>query len=373
MNKFKKMYDEFYNFSKPYLESSSGKKVSKKDAESDLIALLASLPVLEERIGTINSEMSTECIIRAMQNTDFRMFTFWYMRSDAKVKSLYNKIKEDEEKQKFIEIFKNMLMSVKVIASINNMYCNMKKDTNEIVEDVKKILEIVSLLKGVSNEQHAYKVLMDNSSFITKTINKVLADSDYIIKVIALFNTDVVSDKIKLEEYKDIFSFSKDNVIFGIKCFSEVDVNGIDNINNKYIQFFKKILSNIIMFQASQVKVNQFIQVLSKLSSVIYSEIKTNETLHVIFREILDSLKGKVSIEDLKRRKVNNLQGLIGEISSNREMYKNIFIEEYAKHRNTLISAIQSIVDSYNIKYKEGDIDIEFIFDFIQDNYIVKL
>ncbi|AYP74125.1 hypothetical protein [Fowlpox virus] len=373
MDKFKRAYCEFYDFSKPYLERSSGLKVGKKDPESDLIALLASLPLLEEKIGSINNDMSSESIIHAMQNTDFRMFAFWYMKSDAKVKSLYNKITTDSEKKKFIEVFKNMLMSVKVIASINNMYCNMKKDTNEIVEDVKKIIEIVSLLKGVSNEQHAYKILMDNSSFITKTINKVLADSDYIIKIIALFNTDVVSDKIKLEEYKDIFSFSKENVIFGIKCFSDITVDGVENMNNKYIQFFKKILGNIMMFQASQVKVNQFIQVFSKLSNIIYSEIRTNETLHIVFKEIIESLKGKVSIEDLKRRKVNNLQGLIGEISSNREMYKNIFVEEYGKHRNTLISAIQAIVESYDVKYKEGDIYVEFIFDFIQDNYIVKL
>ncbi|ARF02787.1 SWPV1-216 [Shearwaterpox virus] len=373
MDKFKRAYNDFYEFSKPYLERSSGQKVGKKDPESDLLALLSSLPLLEEKIGALNNEMSIETVICAMQNTDFRMLSFWYMRSDAKVKSLYNKIATECEKQKFIEIFKNMLLSVKVIASINNMYCNMKKDTNEIVEDVKKILEIISLLKNVGTEQQAYKILMDNNSFITKTINKVLADSDYIIKIIALFNTDVVSDKIKLEEYKDVFSFSKENVIFGIRCFSNITVDGIEHMNNKYIHFFRKILSNIMMFQASEVKVNQFIQVFSKLSKIVYSEIKTNDTLHVLLKEVIESLKEKVSIEDLKQRKVNNLQGLIGEISSNREMYKTIFIEEYTKHRTTLILAIQCIVDSYNVKYQEGDIDVEFIFDFIQDNYILKL
>nr|6BR9_A Chain A, Protein A6 homolog [Fowlpox virus strain NVSL] len=250
---------------------------------------------------------------------------------------------------------------------------NMKKDTNEIVQDLKKILGIVSLIKSANNEHQAYKILMENNSFIIRTINKVLADSNYIIKIIALFNTDVVSDKIKLEEYKDVFSFSKENVIFGIKCFCDITIDGIDQINNKYVSFFKKVLPNIILFQTSCVKTTQFVNIFSKLSSIVYSEILTNERLHVLFSEIMASFKTKVSVEDLKKRKVNNIQGLISEISNNREMYKNIFVEEYEKHKTTLISIVQCITDNYNINYKENAVDIEFIFDFIQEHYISKL
>ncbi|AUD40277.1 hypothetical protein fgpv_183 [Flamingopox virus FGPVKD09] len=374
MEKFRNTFIEFYELSKKYLENITGQKVYEVNFDNDIDSFLTVFPILESKIGCdINCTMSDEAVILAMQQVEFKMFTFWYMRSAANVKSMLNKITDKETKERFIRIFKDMLVYAKVITSINNMYSNMKKDTNEIVQDLKKILEIVSLIKSVNNEQQAYKILMDNNSFIIRTINKVLADSNYIIKIIALFNTDVVSDKIKLEEYKDVFSFSKENVIFGIKCFCDITIDGIDQINNKYVNFFKKILPNIILFQTSCVKTTQFVNIFSKLSSIVYSEILTNERLHVLFSEIMTSFKTKVSIEDLKKRKVNNIQGLIGEISNNREMYKNIFVEEYEKHKTTLISIVQCITDHYNINYKENSVDIEFIFDFIQEHYISKL
>ncbi|QRY18977.1 ORF-107 [Teiidae poxvirus 1] len=373
MDKFKKLYDEFYEFSKSYLERSTNQLVGDKDPDSDLESLLTILPILERKIGCINSDLSCESVICAMQHTRYEMFMFWFLRSSANIKSLYNKILEGEEKEKFMALFKNLLLSVKTISAINNMYSNIKKDTNEIMCDFKTLLEIISKLKNSTNEQQAYKVLTENSSFITKTINKVLADNNYFIKIISLFNNDIVADKVKLEEYRDIFSFSKDNVIFGIRCFSNITIDGMGQVSNKYVQFFKRLLCNVIFFQASGVKTTQFVSVCSKLVSIIYSEIRINESVHVLFKEILISLKEKVSIEDIKRRGVNNFQGLIGEIANNREMYKNIFIEEYAKHKITIVAVLQNIMSDYVIRYNDDEIDVEFIFDFLQDNYISKL
>ncbi|ALA62499.1 hypothetical protein [Turkeypox virus] len=372
MDKFKKLYKEFYAISKIYLENSTKTIVGEEDIEADLESLLTILPMIEKKICIINAEMTQESTVHIMRYVNYKILSFWFLRSDAVVKSVYNKITECDEKEKFVTLFKDMLISIKTISSINNMYSNIKKDTNEIVQDFKKLLEIVSLIKNTTTEQQAYKILTDNSSFITKTVNKILADGNYIIKIIALF-TDIVSDKVKLEEYKDIFSFSKENIVYGIKCFNNITIDGIEQLNNKYTYFFKKLLCNIMIFQTNGIKSNQFVQIFAKLVNIIYKEIRSNEHLHILLNILLESIKRKVSVEDLKKRKVNNIQGLIGEISSNREMYKNIFVEEYACHKTNIILIVQAISQKYNIRYNDNDLDIEYIFNFLQDNYISKL
>ncbi|APG58316.1 protein A6 [BeAn 58058 virus] len=369
MEKLKQLYYSFYNTSKIYLERETSSKTLDANFESDVSIFMSLVPVLEKRICPISNDIDDENIILMMKYSNYKLFSFWFLKSGAVVKSVYNKLESDEEKEKFKNTFKEILLCVQTLININNMYNNLKQDTSDIVADTKKIIDIINHLKNTTCETSAYKILQDNNSFIVKTINKILSDENYLLKIIAVFNTDLVTDKDKLIEYREIFTISTESIINGIRCISDLEIPSIDIENNKYISFFKKILSTVIIFQNNDLNAQKFVYIVSKLYVLIHNQFKTNPIVGYLLTDVLDSIKSKISIDDIKDKGVHNLQTLIKLISENRNFYKSILVEEYTKREDMVIGILQSIANENNIEHNGKIINIKYLIDITRNRF----
>ncbi|RAV24289.1 hypothetical protein DQE84_16440, partial [Staphylococcus warneri] len=83
------------------------------------------------------------------------------------------------------------------------------------------------------------------------------------------------------------------------------------------------------MFQNNDLNSQKFIYIVAKLYSLINQQFKTNPNVGYLLTDVLDSIKTKISIDDIKQKGVNNLQSLIRFISDNKSSYKSILSEEY--------------------------------------------
>lgn len=370
MDKLRTLYYDFFNISKKYLEKETNVLTSDPNFESDVSILMNLVPVLEKKISsTISVSTKDEDIIVMMKYCNYKLFSFWFLKSDAVVKSVYNKLELENEKEKFKTIFKDMLINVQTLISINNMYINLKQDTAEIVSDSKKIIDIINQIKNTNCESSAYKLLQNNHSFIVKTINKILSDENYLLKIIAVFDSKLVTDKSKLTEYREIFTISTESIIHGIKCISDLEISTIDVDNNKYIMFFKKILGTVILFQNNDLNSQKFIYIVAKLYSLINQQFKTNPNVGYLLTDVLDSIKTKISIDDIKQKGVNNLQSLIRFISDNKSSYKSILSEEYIKREGEIIEILQNISNESKIEYCGEIIDIRKLIKITKDRF----
>ncbi|QEJ79245.1 virion core protein [Goatpox virus] len=370
MDKLRTLYYDFFNISKKYLEKETNSLTSNPNFESDVSILMNLVPVLEKKISsTISVSTKDEDIILMMKYCNYKLFSFWFLKSDAVVKSVYNKLELENEKEKFKTIFKDMLINVQTLISINNMYINLKQDTAEIVSDSKKIIDIINQIKNTNCESSAYKLLQNNHSFIVKTINKILSDENYLLKIIAVFDSKLVTDKSKLTEYREIFTISTESIIHGIKCISDLEISTIDVDNNKYIMFFKKILGTVILFQNNDLNSQKFIYIVAKLYSLINQQFKTNPNVGYLLTDVLDSIKTKISIDDIKQKGVTNLQSLIRFISDNKSSYKSILSEEYIKREEEIIEILQNISNESKIEYCGEIIDIRKLIKITKDRF----
>ncbi|QEJ80287.1 virion core protein [Sheeppox virus] len=370
MDKLRTLYYDFFNISKKYLEKETNALTSDPNFELDVSILMNLVPVLEKKISsTISVLTKDEDIILMMKYCNYKLFSFWFLKSDAVVKSVYNKLELENEKERFKTIFKDMLINVQTLISINNMYINLKQDTAEIVSDSKKIIDIINQIKNTNCESSAYKLLQNNHSFIVKTINKILSDENYLLKIIAVFDSKLLTDKSKLTEYREIFTISTESIIHGIKCISDLEISTIDVDNNKYIMFFKKILGTVILFQNNDLNSQKFIYIVAKLYSLINQQFKTNPNVGYLLTDVLDSIKTKISIDDIKQKGVNNLQSLIRFISDNKSSYKSILSEEYIKREGEIIDILQNISNENKIEYCGKIIDIRKLIKITKDRF----
>ncbi|AOE46458.1 hypothetical protein SPPV_93 [Sheeppox virus] len=370
MDKLRTLYYDFFNISKKYLEKETNALTSDPNFELDVSILMNLVPVLEKKISsTISVLTKDEDIILMMKYCNYKLFSFWFLKSDAVVKSVYNKLELENEKERFKTIFKDMLINVQTLISINNMYINLKQDTAEIVSDSKKIIDIINQIKNTNCESSAYKLLQNNHSFIVKTINKILSDENYLLKIIAVFDSKLLTDKSKLTEYREIFTISTESIIHGIKCISDLEISTIDVDNNKYIMFFKKILGTVILFQNNDLNSQKFIYIVAKLYSLINQQFKTNPNVGYLLTDVLDSIKTKISIDDIKQKGVNNLQSLIRFISDNKSSYKSILSEEYIKREGEIIDILQNISNESKIEYCGKIIDIRKLIKITKDRF----
>ncbi|QQG31584.1 hypothetical protein [Swinepox virus] len=372
MDKLRVLYDYFYNISKIYLERETHSTTLSPNFDSDVSIFMNLVPILEDKICSITSTISDDDVLRMMRYCNYKLFSFWFLKSGAVVKSVYNKLELEDEKVKFKNVFKDILINTQTLISINNMYKNIKQDTADIVSDTKKIVDIINQIKNSNCESNAYKLLQTNHNFIVKTINKILSDQNYLLKVIAVFDSKLITDKDKLSEYREIFTISTESIIHGIRCISDLEIPTIELENNKYISFFRKILGTVILFQNNDLNSQKFIHIVAKLYILIYQQFKTNPALGYLLTDVLDSIKDKISVDDIKRQGINNIQSLIRFISDNKSSYKTILSEEYLKREEDIINILQIISRENNIEHAGKIIDIRNLIEITKCRFFNK-
>ncbi|ASK51303.1 Virion morphogenesis core protein [Eptesipox virus] len=372
MDKLKSVYIEFYQISKEYLERETCEQTSELNIDSDITTLMNMIPILEKKVCAITSEITDEQIITMMKYCNYKLFSFWFLKSGAVVKSVYNKLSE-KDKINFKNIFKNILLNIQTLISLNNMYSNLKQDTADIVSDSRKIIEIVNHIKNAKCDSSAYQLLQNNYSFIIKTVNKILSDENYLLKMIAVFDSNLITDKNKLNEYREIFTISSESVIYGIRCVSDLDISSVNVENNKYTSFFKKVLTNVILFQNNDLNAQKFINIVSKLYVLIYTQLTSNPLMAQLLNDVLESVKSKVSIDDIKQRGINNIQTLIKFISENRISYKSIIAEEYSKREDIIIELLQNIINENNIVYHNESVNVKKLIELTKERFCISV
>ncbi|AST09316.1 virion core protein [Murmansk poxvirus] len=368
MDKLRVVYDEFVAISKEYLEKETGMTASDVDMDFDLNILMTLIPVLEKKIIPITSDIDNNDILKMMKYCSYQGFSFWFIKSGAVVKSVYNKL-DEEKKEKFVNIFKEMLLNVKTLISLNSMYSRLKQDTEDIVSDSKKIMEIISHLRNSVNENAAYQVLQNNHSFISATLNKILSDENYLLKIIAVFDSKLISEKETLNEYKQLYTISTDSLVYGIKCICKLDMSSVQLTNNKYVLFVKKILPKIMLFQNNDVNSQQFANIVSRIYVLIYDQLGSNINVKNLLIETLESAKTKISLEKIKQSGINNIQGIIKFISDNKTEYKSIISEEYLSKEDKIIDILQDIVNEYNITYENKLLNVRSLIKTFREKY----
>lgn len=352
MEKFKALYGEFCNLSISFLERESGTKADAVDVDADVDTLLTLVPMLEKRVCPVSPDMGDEHLLLFMKYLNYKALSFWFLRSDAVVKSTYNKIHSDAHRARFRALFREMLNSLQTIISLNTMYNHLKQDTSAIIDDSKKIMELVAQIRSTNGEQQAHKLLQKNYSFIVKTINKVLSDEFYLLKLASVFNSDLVNDRERLEEYRDFFYVSTENAVHGIQCMSEIAIGGIDAPNNKYSLFFRRVVSNIVLFQTHDVHAGRFAAVVAKLYVLIYREMCDNTRLSGLLEDTLKSIRDSVSQTEFDKSSMKNLQSLVRHIADHRSKYREMLATGYAKHEAQLVEILQEIVTRNDVCFR---------------------
>ncbi|AEN03696.1 virion core protein [Yokapox virus] len=368
MDKLRVLYDDFVTLSKEYLEKETGITSSDVDFEFDLNILMTLIPVLEKKIITITQDIDNDNILKMMKYCSYQSFSFWFIKSGAVVKSVYNKL-DDDKKELFLTTFKEMLLNVKTLVSLNSMYSKLKQDTEDIVSDSKKIMEIISHLRNAVNENAAYQVLQTNHSFISATLNKILSDENYLLKIIAVFDSKLIMEKDKLNEYKQLYTISTDSLVHGIKCICKLDMSSVQLNNNKYVLFVKKTLPKIMLFQNNDINSQLFANIVSRIYVLIYNELTSNINVKNLLLETLESAKTKISLEKIKQSGINNIQGIIKFISDNKTEYKTIISQEYISKEDKIICILQDIVNEYNITYENNLLDIRSLITSFRTKY----
>ncbi|UWK08635.1 Virion morphogenesis protein [Monkeypox virus] len=371
MDKLKVLYDEFVTISKDNLERETGLSASDVDMDFDLNIFMTLVPVLEKKVCVITPTIEDDKIVTMMKYCSYQSFSFWFLKSGAVVKSVYNKL-DDVEKEKFVATFRDMLLNVQTLISLNSMYTRLRQDTEDIVSDSKKIIEIVSHLRASTTENAAYQVLQQNNSFIISTLNKILSDENYLLKIIAVFDSKLISEKETLNEYKQLYTISSESLVYGIRCVSNLDISSVQLSNNKYVLFVKKMLPKIILFQNNDINAQQFANVISKIYTLIYRQLTSNVDVGCLLTDTIESTKTKISIEKIKQTGINNVQSLIKFISDNKKEYKTIISEEYLSKEDRIITILQNIVNEHDIKYDNKLLNMRDLIVTFRERYSYK-
>ncbi|QHG62656.1 virion morphogenesis [Cetacean poxvirus 1] len=371
MDKLKCLYDEFYCISKEYLERETCTPTDPPDFDNDVSTLMALLPILEKKVCTIESA-SNDSIILMMKYCDYQIFSFWFLKSGAVVKSVYNKL-DDSNKSKFVDLFRNILINTHTLIYLNAMYSNIKRDTIDIVNDSKKIIEIVNSVRSANGEANAYHLLQQHYTFIVKTINKIMSDKNYLLKLVAVFDNDLLADKERLDNYRELLFVSTEGAIYGLQCISNITIASVVFEGNKYITFFKKVLSNVIIFQNNDLNHQRFIVSVYKLYVLLYRQLTDNQNLSIILHDVIESLKNNISVDEITAKGVKNLRDLINFISTNKSTYKDILCREYECRENVLLQVMQEIVNENGVEYNNQKIDVSMLVKKAKENFFSKL
>ena len=372
MDRFRALYGEFCRLSVEHLERETGTRADAVDVDVDVDTMLSLLPILERKVCALHAA-SDEQLLLFMKYFNYKVLSFWFLRSDAVVKSLYNRLQDEPARAHFRELFRALLASTQTLVSLNAMYRNIKQDTADIIADSKKILEIVAQVRATTCEQQAYRLLSSNYNFLVKTANKVLSDENYLLKLIALFNTELVQDRERMEEYRELFSLSAENAVHGIRCMCDVSVEAVDFAGSRYSAFFRRVLSNVLLFQTHGLNAQRFVQIVSKLYTLIHSELTQNAALAEMLSAVLDSIKDRLSVDELRQHGVRNLQSLVRYIASRREFYRELLLGEWRAREDTLVHLLQEIVTRNGVQFRESPVDVAAVLRALKEQVFSRL
>ncbi|QGN68104.1 virion morphogenesis core protein [Equine molluscum contagiosum-like virus] len=373
MDKFRKLYAEFCELSVQYLERETGARADAVDVDTDVDTLLSLVPMLEKKVCPLTPALRDEQLLLFMKYFDFQVLSFWFLRSGAVVKSLYNKLRDEPARAAFRALFRELLLSTQTLVALNSMYQNLHKDTADILDDSRKILEIVAQVRATHGEAQAYRLLASNYNFIVKLANKVLSDENYLLKLVAVFNTDLVHDRARLEEYRELFAVSTEHAAHGIRCLSEVDVERVEAASNRYTAFFRRVLGSVRLFQTRGLSAPRFVAVVSKIYLLVYQELTQNGALADLLAAVLDSLKQHVSVEELRRRQVKNLQALVRYIAEHKTLYRELLAREYERHEPALVALLQEVAERNGVRYREQPVDVPALVRELRENVFARM
>ncbi|AUL80573.1 hypothetical protein [Vaccinia virus] len=233
-------------------------------------------------------------------------------------------------------------------------------------------MEIVSHLRASTTENAAYQVLQQNNSFIISTLDKILSDENYLLKIIAVFESKLTSEKETLNEYKQLYTISSDCLVYGIRCGSNRDIASVQLSNNKYVLFVKKMLLKIILFQINDINGQKFANVISKIYTLIYRQLASNVDVGCLLTGAIECAKTKISVEKIKQTGINKVQSLIKFISDNKKKCKTIISEEYLSKDDRIITILQDIVNEHNKKYDNKLLNMRDLIVIFRDRYSYK-
>ncbi|ASC55559.1 hypothetical protein SePPVgORF074 [Seal parapoxvirus] len=353
MDRLQKCYSRFYEISKEYLHKGTGMCVDCFDFETDVDTLVAMVPMLESSVCAISPDMPDASVLALMKHCNYQALSFWFLKSNAVVKSVYNSIPCEDERREFLCVFKDVLLSVQTLVSINAMYRNIRSDTEEIIDDSKKLMEIVSQVRSASGSNIVLKILQSHYSFLVKCLNKVFSDENYVLKLVAVFDNSLMTDKQKLKDYRDLLRVSAESAAHGIQCVSNVEVASvaIEGDRAKYLAFIKKVTSSMLVFQNKSLRPVKFATAVCKLYVVLYKEFKTNVEIGKLVKEVIQSLRDKLSPQDLKGAGVKNMQTLVRYVANHRALYKDMLAGEYSTREDLLVDIVQRVIADNGVTY----------------------
>ncbi|CCD83277.1 conserved hypothetical pox protein [Squirrelpox virus] len=371
MERLRELYTEFHRISKEFLERESGLFTDPVDFDTDVDTLMSMVPVLESKVCAIAPCMNCDSVVRLMRHCDYQVFSFWFLRSNAVVKSVYNHLNE-KEREHFANVFRDMLLATQKIRALNTMYNNIRQDTADIVEDSKKLMELISHVRSLGGDGRTLNLLNANFAFIVRTINKILSDPNYLLKLVAVFDSKLLESREKLEEYRGLFTISTESVKFGVRCVSDLNIRSIPFETNKYTSFLRRVLSNVILFQDGDLSPSRFTVAVYKLYMLVLGQLRTNASVSEIVSEVVGSVKEQVSPDAFKNRGVRNVQSLVKHISENKGEYRRIIADEYNKREGTILDALQRIADENGVYHDGSKLDVRALVLAAYENFFSK-
>ncbi len=369
MDRLRTCYERFYDISRDHLSRGTGLCVDCLDFDTDVDTLVSMVPVLESSVCPIAPEMSEADVLALMKHFNYQALSFWFLKSNAVAKSVYNSIADAEGKREFARVFRDVLLAAQTLVSLNAMYRNMRNDTEEIIDDSKKIMEMISHVRGASGANAVMKILQNHYSFLVKCLNKVFSDENYVLKLVAVFDNSLMTDKQKLKEYQELLRVSAESAEHGIRCVSDLEVASVsvDGDRAKYLAFMKKVMSSMLVFQNKDLKPAKFATVVCKLYVVLYNEFKTNVEIGKLVRDVFVSLREKFSPQDLKSVGVKNIQTLVRYVANHRALYKEVLAREYCEREGSLMDIAQSVISENGITYRGCPIVVRELLDMIKE------
>ncbi|QGT47464.1 ORF165 [Saltwater crocodilepox virus] len=375
MEKFRRVYQTFFEISRLHLER-SGERTADPDPESDVQTLVSALAAAEGRLGRrIDADLPDDDVVRCMKMISYRVLSFWFLRSPAVVKSVYKSLPE-AERGRFLALFRDLLVAAQTIGNLNALYSNIKQDASEIIDDSKKLLEIMQKVKAASNDNQAFSVLNANATFISTLINHALSDENYLVKIIAIFYDDLVTDREKLEFYKEIFSLSTENVLDAVGHLMRLEVGSrVDapSQNSRYVKFFKKILCKVSILQNHNIDSHALLVKVLRLYAVVRDEITSNDELIALGRGALDEFRAKLDLDDLKQERISSLRSMLGYINSNRSFYRDVVVETFRKFQAESTRILRGVIARHALKYDGRAVDLDAFVSVVYDKYVRRL
>ncbi|WOC35465.1 hypothetical protein [Equine parapoxvirus] len=359
MDRLRSSYARFFEISREHLERGTGLRVDAVDFGTDVDTLVAMIPVLES-VRPISAAMSDADVLALMKHCNYQALSFWFLKSNAVAKSVYNSIGDEGGRREFLRTFRDVLLSAQTLVSINAMYRNIRQDTESIIEDSKKLMELVAHVRGATGANAVLRVLQTHHAFLLKTLNKVFSDENYVLKLVAVFDNSLVTDKEKLQEYRELLLVSAESAAHGIQCVSDVEVESvaIEGDRAKYLAFVKKITSGMLVFQNKELRPVKFATAVCKLYLVLYREFRENAAISALVREVIDSLRAKLSPQNLRASGVKNLQTLVRYVAGNRSAYRELLAGEYSARESSLVDIAQRVVDENGVTYCGERVDV---------------